>query len=250
MTATGFNEQTATGFNGQTATGFSGRTATGFSEHETTGFYEQKTVRPGGMALVIALHAAAFAGLVLVKTDIVRQTLEPTRLINILPPPTPKQEPPPEPRQQPPRQQSVLDAPRPIIPTQRDDGPAVTERIPPQPTYFPPAHETVLADATPDFPRLPVRVEAQVDPRFAGALQPPYPPAEESRQRDGTVRVRVTIGADGRVKAIARLSATSEAFWNATERHALAHWRFRPATEDGRPVESTKLMNVIFRIEA
>jgi periplasmic protein TonB len=215
-----------------------------------TGFYEQKTIRPGGMALVIALHAAAFAGLVMIKTDIIHAGDPITEVFNVTPPPTPKQEPPPEPRQQPPRQQSSLDAPRPIIPTPHDDGPVVTERIAPQPTYFPPARETVLADATPDLPRLPVRVEAQVDPRFARQLQPPYPPAEESRQRDGTVRVRVTIGADGRVKAIARISATSDAFWNATERHALSRWRFRPATEDGRPVESTKVMNVIFRIEA
>jgi len=215
-----------------------------------TGFYEQKTIRPGGMALVIALHAAAFAGLVLIKTNIISQGNPITEVFNIPIPPEPKQEPPP-PRPEPPRQQSVLDTPRPLVPTPRDDGPVVTERpVPQQPPYFPPARETVIADATPDLPRLPVRVEAQVDPRFAGQLQPPYPPAEESRQRDGTVRVRVTIGADGRVKAIARLNATSDAFWRATERHALAHWRFRPATEDGRPIETTKVMNLIFRIEA
>jgi protein TonB len=62
--------------------------------------------------------------------------------------------------------------------------------------------------------------------------------------------VRVTIGADGRVKAVQMVSATSDAFWRATQQHALARWRFRPATLDGRPVESTKLMNVYFRIEA
>ena len=213
-----------------------------------TGFYEQKTVRPGGMALVIALHAAAFAGLVLIKTDIITRDNPITRVFTVTPPPEPKQEPPPEPRRETPRQQSVLDAPTPVVPT-RQPGPVVTERpVPPQPPYFPPAHETLIADLTPDLPRVPVRVEAQLDPRHAGELQPPYPPSEEARQNDGTVRVRVTIGADGRVKAIARLSATSDAFWRATERHALAHWRFRPATEDGRPVESTKVMNVIFRI--
>ena len=213
-----------------------------------TGFYEQKTVRPGGMALVIALHAAAFAGLVLIKTDVIREELRPTQLVDYYFPPEPQPEPPPQPQPEP-RQQSVLDAPTPIVPVRQPTGPVVTERpVPPQPPYVPPAHETVIADMTPDLPRVPVRVEAQLDPRHAGELQPPYPPSEEARQNDGTVRVRVTIGADGRVKAIARLSATSDAFWRATERYALAHWRFRPATEDGRPVESTKVMNVIFRI--
>jgi protein TonB len=64
------------------------------------------------------------------------------------------------------------------------------------------------------------------------------------------VRLRLTIGADGRVKAVRRLAASSDAFWSATERHARARWRFRPATLDGRPIESSKVMTVFFRIDA
>ena len=94
------------------------------------------------------------------------------------------------------------------------------------------------------------RVEAQFDPRYADDLQPPYPPSEQRLERDGIVRVRLTIGSDGRVKTIERLSATSDAFWRSTQRHALARWRFRPATLDGSPVESSKVMNVYFRIES
>ena len=94
-----------------------------------------------------------------------------------------------------------------------------------------------------------MRRAAEYDPRHADALQPPYPASEERAQRGGTVRVRVTIGTNGRVLAVARLTATSEAFWAATQRHALNRWRFRPATVDGRPVESTKTLNVHFNIE-
>ena len=64
------------------------------------------------------------------------------------------------------------------------------------------------------------------------------------------MQIRVTIGADGRVKSAERVSATSDAFWRATERHALARWRFRPATLDGRPIESRKVITVDFRIDA
>jgi protein TonB len=95
-----------------------------------------------------------------------------------------------------------------------------------------------------------MRIDAEFDPRFADAMQPAYPTSEQRAQRDGSVRLRVTIGADGRVKAVERLSATSDAFWRATERHALSRWRFRPATVDGRPVESRKVLSVHFRIEA
>jgi protein TonB len=95
-----------------------------------------------------------------------------------------------------------------------------------------------------------MRIDAEFDPRFADAMQPAYPTSEQRAQRDGSVRLRVTIGADGRVKAVERLSATSDAFWRATQRHALSRWRFRPATVDGRPVESRKVLSVHFRIEA
>ena len=213
---------------------------------QATGFYEQKSIRPGGLALVIALHAAAFAGLILVKTDIVR-ALDPGTDVILIPtsPPPPVDEPPPQ-RQQA-QQPTVLTAPPTIVQT-RPQGPAVTEDPPPQ---LPPVGNvgpTVIADASPDLPRIPVRLEAQLDSR--SQLQPPYPPSMEAREIEGTVRIRVTIGTDGRVKAIERLSATNDAFWAATERHVRARWRFRPATEDGRPIESTKVMNLIFRIEA
>lgn len=214
-----------------------------------TGFFEQKTVRPGGLALVICMHAAVFAALVLVKTSVEAGVLPITRVFDV-PLPRPKEETPPEPQRQPPQQPTSLDTVRPIVDT---DVPRPTVPDPPMPP-LPPIPETgreiALADGTPDLPPPPVRIEAQVDPRYAGDLQPPYPPSEESAQREGVVRVRITIGADGRVKAVARLSATSDAFWRATERHALARWRFRPATLDGRPIESSKVMNLYFRIEA
>jgi protein TonB len=94
-----------------------------------------------------------------------------------------------------------------------------------------------------------VRVDAEFDPRFADDFLPPYPPARERAEQEGRVRVRLTIGADGRVKSVVRLSATHEDFWNATERHVRNRWRFRPATLDGRPVETSKTMTIDFRLE-
>ena len=58
----------------------------------------------------------------------------------------------------------------------------------------------------------------------------------------------MTIGPDGRVTAVERLSATSDAFWRVTQEQALRHWRFRPATLDGRPVEDSKDVTLNFRI--
>jgi hypothetical protein len=33
-----------------------------------------------------------------------------------------------------------------------------------------------------------------------------------------------------------------------TREQALRHWRFRPATVDGRPVQDTRVMSLVFRI--
>jgi periplasmic protein TonB len=213
-----------------------------------TGFFEQKSVRPGGFALVVGMHAAVFAGLVLIRTTIAHPDRPITEIFNVVPP-RPTEEPPPEPRDQAP-QPTVLDVPPPIVRTESQQGPIVVERDPP---ILPPVSGSgtqIALNDVPDLPPPPVRVEAQFDPRFAADVQPPYPPAEESAQRGGRVRIRLTIGADGRVKAIDRLTATSDAFWRATERHARARWRFRPATLDGRPVESIKTMTITFQIEA
>lgn len=99
-----------------------------------------------------------------------------------------------------------------------------------------------------DPPRDPVLVEPRIDPRALAAFQPDYPGSMVRQGLEGSVTVRVTIGADGRVTGIERVSATDEAFWIVTQRHALRKWRFRPATRDGVAVESSKTLTVHFRL--
>lgn len=101
-------------------------------------------------------------------------------------------------------------------------------------------------ETTPD----PVLVAASIDPRARRSFQPEYPGAMIRQGAGGWVKVRVTIGPDGRVAGIEKLSATDEAFWTATQRHALRAWRFRPATRDGVPVESSQVLTVRFRLDS
>jgi protein TonB len=210
------------------------------------GFYEQQKFRPTGLALVVALHAAALAALVLVKGPEVIFDPPVRTTIDFIPLPKdpPEDPPPPVEADNPPPPSTEFTAPQRDFET-TTTGPETTQE---------PRQEDRWADATstlsrdiPDLP--PVRVSALFDPRFARDQQPPYPTSEERAQREGQVRIRVTIGADGRVRAVQRLSATSDAFWRSTERHALSRWRFRPATVDGRPVESTKDLTITFQIQ-
>lgn len=211
------------------------------------GFFERKTASPTGLALVVLGHAALLGAAILIKGPqfIIPPPVD-TQVEFVPLPQAPEPERPVQTRPDPAPTRVTLAPPDRIVPTP-PRSPFETGVRPADPGPLPPIADP-LPPRQPD-PAPPVRVEAQIDPRFASALQPQYPASEQRAQNSGTVRIRVTIGTDGRVRAVARVSATSDAFWAAAERQALTRWRFRPATLDGRPVESTKVMTIHFRIE-
>lgn len=102
------------------------------------------------------------------------------------------------------------------------------------------------ATATPTPVPTPAFVGPDLDPRYARDLQPDYPAEETRAMREGRVVVRVLIGTDGRVRDVEKTSATSDAFWRATQRQAMAHWRFRPATRGGVPEAAWRTMAISF----
>jgi protein TonB len=211
------------------------------------GFFETRRASPTSLAVVIALHAAALAAVILIKGPIfVQPDRTPIKIINV--PITPP--PPPEPQQQI-EQRTPIEPPiyvPPLPPVVPNNDPPIIATRDPLPPLPPTADPGPIAPPIAPPRRAPVRLAAAFDPRYRDALQPPYPAAEQRRDREGSVRVRVLIGADGRVKEIVRLSATSDAFWEATRRQALSRWRFRPASEDGRPIESSMTLTVNFEL--
>jgi protein TonB len=212
-----------------------------------TGFFAQKNRSPGGLALVLLLHGAVLTAVVMIKSpQFIRDFSGPLVVtpIEVDPDPPPV---PPEPQTE--RRQPVTQIARtePIVDTQVTRSTVTTTRDPP-PIRFAELSADVGPPLLPDPPSAPVRRAAELDPRFAAALQPPYPPSELRAQRSGRVQVRVTIGPDGRVTGVSRLSATSDDFWEVTERQA-RRWRFRPATVDGRAVQYSMVMTLVFRIE-
>jgi protein TonB len=211
------------------------------------GFFEQRRASPSGFAMVVAMHAAAIGAVLLIKNpQVIPVTYMPTNVSWIAedrPPPEVVPELPDTPV--PPRQQTALDRTEQVVSTSSENS-SQSSQTAEGPIWLPPGN-TSTPPANPPVPD-PVRREAQIDQRYAAAFQPPYPTSEQRAQREGSVRIRVTIGIDGRVRAVERVSATSDIFWAVAERQALRHWRFRPATLDGRPVESTKVMTLHFRL--
>ena len=214
------------------------------------GFLAQKPRSPTSLVVVILAHAAVLTALALSKMEMPVKVFTPIKIRDVIEKPPPP-EVPPEPKQRAPElPKSVVDRVIPIIPDlPRDDAIVV-----PQPRPFIPydpgpsgTADSIPVDPPKPLPRDPVRTEAEIDSR--SGLQPDYPAAEERAQVEGSVTVRVLIGADGRVKSVERVRSASDAFFRATERQALRHWRFKPATIDGRPVESRKTITVHFRLD-
>lgn len=217
------------------------------------GFYERRRISPTGVAVVLVLHGAALTALAMSKMDMpVMKVFNPLEIENITIPPDP--EPIPDPQPQPksqPKQQ--LDSVAPIVrdlPTPRMPD-LIVPNVPDVPIFTPrPSGQDIAPPSDPPKPTPkadPVRAEAQM--LRSTELQPPYPASEMRAQAEGSVVIRVIIGANGRVVRAEKVSATSSAFYEATERHALRSWRFKPATVDGSPVESTKVITVRFRLD-
>jgi protein TonB len=96
----------------------------------------------------------------------------------------------------------------------------------------------------------PVIVAARLNTRYGQQFQPKYPAGQLRLEQEGEVSVRVLVGTDGRVKNIELIDSPHPDFWIATRKQALNKWRFRPATRDGKPVESWMTLKVRFEINS
>jgi periplasmic protein TonB len=203
-------------------------------------------------ALAATINGTAIAALLLAPAAVVE--IRERGVIKAIPPSVEVPLPPP-----PPPEQKQVDDPLPTdtiidrvvpplpLPQPRDPGPAIdsvgnsgplTLALPkPQPLPIP-------------EPRVPVFVAPKPDQRYASRFQPDYPGREIRAGREGAVTIRVLVGTDGRVRRTERVDATSDAFWQATEKQALSAWRFTPATRDGVPVEEWFTLTVRFRLDS
>ena len=218
-------------------------------------YHRPEGLNSASLGISVGITGAMIAGLILAAPHITgRPANKPFTLIPIdLPTP-----PPPDPKPLPPKPilQRPLVSPTPLVTPTTAPSPVLTPVgpidlgpvLPPTGSGTGPIAGGGPA-VEPPAPPAPVLVDAQVDPRYAAALQPPYPAEERRAEHGGRVVVRVLIGVDGRVKQVERRSADSDAFYRETERQALTKWRFKPATRDGIPVEGWRTMAIRFVLQ-
>jgi protein TonB len=204
---------------------------------------------PKTLLLILAAHAVALAAVMSAKMEIVRSDDGPT-LIKI---PLPKDPPPPEPKPQPKDQQTPRDLPI-SVPDVLVPTPPIDTPIKSDPTPLPPLPGPVLPHAGDPGPTLPLTRPDPVrtGPRFATAehwLKPPYPPEKIRLEEEAALKLRLTIDERGRVIAVDPVGNPDPSFLAAARKHILARWKYKPATEDGRPVQSSTVITLRFQLD-
>lgn len=95
----------------------------------------------------------------------------------------------------------------------------------------------------PTQPPLGMRLE------YAHAPAPSYPRAAQLAYSEGTVLLEVLVDIDGRpLRVDIRESSGDRRLDTAARAQVLAHWRFRPATLNGQPVQALGLVPINFKL--
>lgn len=202
---------------------------------------------PNALLIVISIHVALLAVVMSAKMDLPQRIRDRPTIVDFFPRPVPPQ--PVKPPPAPPSQDTArISDPRPNVslpPTSNatvDPGSAATDLGP------------ALGASTaiiPTFPKLtptPIRHDARLLTP-PSELKPPYPASKLLSEEEAILRLRLTIDENGRVVAVDPVGAADRAFLEAARRHLMAHWRYLPATEDGRTVASSMVITLRFELD-
>jgi protein TonB len=188
------------------------------------------------------------------------------------PPAPPKAEPPPPtpppPTPAPPKAETPAPPPPPSPPPPPPETPPEAAAPPPPPSPPPKPEPQVAAPPPPEAP--PEKFSWEPDAVFGegmvGATQilgdrllpakgdkgntpPIYPPLSGQLGEQGTVVIRMRIGADGFVTSADVVQTSGYPRLDAAAQAALSRWRFTPAVENGQPVSSEQILPVRFRLD-
>jgi len=204
---------------------------------------------PHGMLIVIAAHIALIAVVMSAKMDLPRRIHPGAIRVTFLPVPKP---PPPnalpqQPQHHPPATPPISE-PQHVVPLPLPD------RVPigTQSTVDTGAVVGGGSAVLPEFPLNlippPVRHDASLLTP-SSELRPPYPPSKLLSEEEATLRLKLTISETGRVTAVDPIGAADREFLEAARRYLIAHWRYQPATEDGRAVASSTVITLRFQLD-
>jgi protein TonB len=198
---------------------------------------------PHVMMLIVTAHIALIAAVMSARMELPPRFFPPSikiRNIEIPPPPPPV---PTEGKTKTKAATTIIDHTRVIVPPPHPTG----DKIIVDTTRPPMGGGGAIGTQDPPLKLVPVRI----GPRFAtppSEVRPPYPPSKLDREEEAVLRLKLTIDAGGRVIAVDAVGKADPAFLAAARKHLLAHWRYRPATEDGRAMASATVITLRFEL--
>ena len=205
---------------------------------------------PNALLLVISAHVALLAVVMSAKMDLPRRIWHAPPLIPIsIPPVPPPNQSAPKPRHVQPRNQTV-DHPVEHVPMSHQPvDPHFDTQGPPNET--PPAS----GGGTSPFPVEPKPLPPLPvfrDPHLltpASELRPPYPASKLASEEEATLQLRLTIDDHGGVIAVDPVGYADHEFLASARRYIIAHWRYQPASQDGRAVPSVLTVTLRFQLD-
>jgi protein TonB len=209
----------------------------------------ERRPHPNTMLAIIALHVGVAAIVMSAKVDLPGRIFrEPPIRVTLYPDP-PKQDPIEQPKtqqtQQPVQNQPITKVDPQVVTHPTD----IVDQSP----LTPPVRTGVLVEGTGSV-SIPQTVHdvVKLGPRLLTSgedLKPPYPASKLITEEEAALQLRLTIDANGRVVGVDPVGRADPVFLSAARRWLLAHWRYRPATEDGRGVTSTEVITLRFQLD-
>ncbi|MDB6174051.1 MAG: hypothetical protein JWL59_3362 [Chthoniobacteraceae bacterium] len=86
-------------------------------------------------------------------------------------------------------------------------------------------------------------------PRFRTRYKPPYPEAARAQRLEGTVTLRVSVDARGRVAGVGIQLSSGHAILDRAAVNSVRSWQFEPARSNGTAVAAEVELPVRFRFE-
>jgi len=204
-----------------------------------------ETKRPSlpTIGLIALAHVAALYALTTFDVISFKKKAEPTIVEMVLdvPPPAeivPPTAPPPKDTPPPPDQPTPL-----IVSTAQTVAPPPIAVAPQPPAPVAP----VVAPPGPPAPPAPI-IPPDVDASTMSNPAPVYPMESRRRHEQGTVRLRVVITVEGRVKDISVARSSGFDRLDKAALDAVRRWKFRPGTQAGNPVEAVGTLAIPFSL--
>lgn len=206
--------------------------------------FAERKPHPRTLLLIVAAHAIVIAAVMTAKMALPPRFVPPRTVVEFIP-------------------QPIVQPVKPLPKVRQATRTRPMQQQTVQPPIVQPETTTtgpiMLPNPVPQFQPIPsplplpqVSVPAPTGPRFAtpeSEVRPPYPQQKLITGEEAVLRLKLTIDAEGRVIAVEAVGNADPVFLAAARRHILAHWRYQPATQSGRPVASSTIITLQFRLD-